>query len=143
MKAATHQLRCTECGARIAGNAVNSIFRCPTCNGLYDVIYPWSATPEGESTAAKLPNASALRWLWQERRTSTLGVDQSAPVTAIREAWEIVRRLLAGDASGFAGRRFSLASPRAARTASAASRPERSTPFSEGLSRASWPKDST
>ena len=31
------------------------------------------------------------------------------PVTAIRETWEIVRRLLAGDESGFAGRRFSLA----------------------------------
>jgi 5,10-methylenetetrahydromethanopterin reductase len=37
-----------------------------------------------------------------------LGLDQSDPVTAIREAWEIVRRLLAGDGSGFAGRRFSL-----------------------------------
>ena len=29
-------------------------------------------------------------------------------MTAIREAWEIVRRLLAGDGSGFTGRRFSL-----------------------------------
>jgi 5,10-methylenetetrahydromethanopterin reductase len=37
-----------------------------------------------------------------------LGLDQSDPVTAIRETWEIVRRLLAGDRSGFAGRRFSL-----------------------------------
>jgi 5,10-methylenetetrahydromethanopterin reductase len=37
-----------------------------------------------------------------------LGLDQSDPVTAIRETWEIVRRLLAGDASGFTGRRFSL-----------------------------------
>ena len=37
-----------------------------------------------------------------------LGLDQSDPVTAIREAWEIVRRLLAGDDSGFTGRRFSL-----------------------------------
>ena len=37
-----------------------------------------------------------------------LGLDQSDPVTAIREAWEIVRRLLAGDDSGFAGQRFSL-----------------------------------
>lgn len=37
-----------------------------------------------------------------------LGLDQSDPVTAIREAWEIVRRLLAGDGSGFTGRRFSL-----------------------------------
>jgi 5,10-methylenetetrahydromethanopterin reductase len=39
----------------------------------------------------------------------TLGVDQSDPVTAIREAWEVVRRLLEGDDSGFEGRRFSLA----------------------------------
>ena len=42
MKVATHHLRCTECGAVITGSAVNSIFRCPDCNGLYDVIYPWS-----------------------------------------------------------------------------------------------------
>jgi 5,10-methylenetetrahydromethanopterin reductase len=39
---------------------------------------------------------------------AALTVDQSAPVTAIREAWEVVRRLLAGDDSGFTGRRFSL-----------------------------------
>jgi 5,10-methylenetetrahydromethanopterin reductase len=45
------------------------------------------------------------RGAWLE----ALGVDQSAPVTAIREAWEVVRRLLAGDDSGFEGRRFSLA----------------------------------
>ena len=79
MKVATHQLRCTECGTRIAGSAVNSIFRCPQCNGLYDVIYPWSSIPNGDTPASdsNLPNASALRWLWQERRTSTMSVDQS------------------------------------------------------------------
>jgi 5,10-methylenetetrahydromethanopterin reductase len=37
-----------------------------------------------------------------------LTVDQSAPVTAIREAWQIVRHLIAGDDSGFEGERFSL-----------------------------------
>ena len=37
-----------------------------------------------------------------------LGVDQSHPVTAIAEAWEVIRRLLAGDVSGFTGRRFTL-----------------------------------
>jgi 5,10-methylenetetrahydromethanopterin reductase len=36
------------------------------------------------------------------------GVDQSDPVTAIREAWEVVHRLLEGDDSGFEGCRFSL-----------------------------------
>jgi 5,10-methylenetetrahydromethanopterin reductase len=40
----------------------------------------------------------------------TLGIDQSSPVTAIRDAWEVVRRLIAGDDSGFAGQRFSLPS---------------------------------
>jgi 5,10-methylenetetrahydromethanopterin reductase len=38
----------------------------------------------------------------------TIGLDQSDPVTAMREGWEVVRRLLAGDDSGFEGRRFSL-----------------------------------
>jgi len=42
-----------------------------------------------------------------------LGVDMSAPVIAIGEAWEIVRRLLAGDEDGVDGARFSL--PRGAR----------------------------
>ncbi len=86
----THQLRCTECGARIAGRAVNSIFRCPDCNGLYDVIYPWSpnAATDGME-AAKLPNPNALRWLWQERRTSTMPVDQSG-VWRFRDLFPIV-----------------------------------------------------
>ena len=38
-----------------------------------------------------------------------LGIDASQPLTAVREAWEIVRRLLAGDDAGFTGKRFSLA----------------------------------
>jgi 5,10-methylenetetrahydromethanopterin reductase len=37
-----------------------------------------------------------------------LGVDQQRPVTAVREAWEVVRRLLAGESEGFSGERFSL-----------------------------------
>ncbi len=37
-----------------------------------------------------------------------LRVDQSDAVTAIREAWAVVCRLLGGDDSGFDGRRFSL-----------------------------------
>ena len=39
----------------------------------------------------------------------TLGVDASLPLTSVREAWEVVRRLIAGDDGGFTGRRFSLA----------------------------------
>src|SRR5206468_8059241 len=37
------------------------------------------------------------------------GLDESKPLTRMREAVEIVRRLLAGDRSGFAGERFTLA----------------------------------
>lgn len=39
----------------------------------------------------------------------SLGVDQPRPLTAIREAVEIVRRLLRGDRSGYEGELFSLA----------------------------------
>jgi len=39
---------------------------------------------------------------------SSLGIDTSHALAAVREAWEIVRRLLAGDDSGFAGERFTL-----------------------------------
>jgi 5,10-methylenetetrahydromethanopterin reductase len=38
----------------------------------------------------------------------SLRIDRSSPVAAIAEAWEIVRRLLAGDDSGFAGTRYAL-----------------------------------
>ena len=38
----------------------------------------------------------------------SLGIDGARPVTAVPEAWEVIRRLLAGDRSGFAGERFSL-----------------------------------
>jgi 5,10-methylenetetrahydromethanopterin reductase len=49
------------------------------------------------------------RGAWLE----SLGVDQSQPVTAMREAWEIVTRLLAGDESAFVGERYLL--PRGSR----------------------------
>jgi 5,10-methylenetetrahydromethanopterin reductase len=38
-----------------------------------------------------------------------LGFDEEKPLTRLREAVEVVRRLLAGDRSGFAGERFTLA----------------------------------
>lgn len=85
MKVASHQLRCTECAAGTAPDAAPADFRCPVCGGLYEVIYPWSSTANQASTRTpgtvmpdiRLPNPSALRWLWQERRTSTMAVDQS------------------------------------------------------------------
>jgi len=72
---ATHQLRCTGCGAAIAAEAAGSDFRCPACNGLYEVIYPWS--PSAPPPAVRLPNPNALRYRWQELRTSTMPIDQS------------------------------------------------------------------
>ena len=42
---------------------------------------------------------------WMEQ----LGLDEQRPLTRLREAAEIVRRLLAGERTGFAGERFSLA----------------------------------
>ena len=95
MKVATHHLRCTECAAVIPKDEASSNFRCPQCNGLYEVVYPWSDVKPGAKLEPKadaqsgtqtatfsdlvnlLPNPSALRWLWQERRTSTMAVDQS------------------------------------------------------------------
>jgi 5,10-methylenetetrahydromethanopterin reductase len=37
-----------------------------------------------------------------------LGLEEERPLTRLREAVEVVRRLLAGDRSGFAGERFAL-----------------------------------
>ena len=75
MKVATHHLRCTECGTVIGQDEVSSNFRCPLCNGLYEVVYPWTNATAGPES--RLPNPSALRWLWQERRSSSMAVDQS------------------------------------------------------------------
>jgi len=88
---ATHQLRCTNCGVRISADAGSSDFRCPDCNGLYEVIYPWSPGAEVLPAAGvRLPNPSGMRHLWQERRTSTMAVDQSG-VWRFRELLPIVR----------------------------------------------------
>jgi 5,10-methylenetetrahydromethanopterin reductase len=43
---------------------------------------------------------------WLDR----LGLDERRPVERMREAVEIIRRLLAGDRDGYAGKRFTLAS---------------------------------
>jgi len=68
-------LLCTGCGQRIAGQEARSDFRCPSCGDLYEVEYPWSESASG--TSVNRPNPFALKHLWQERRTSTLAVDQS------------------------------------------------------------------
>ncbi len=90
----THQLRCTGCSNRITGEQVPPNFRCGNCESLYEVVYPWSDSP-GErqpdvSGAQSLPNPAALRWLWQERRTSSQAIDQSG-VWRFRDLLPIVR----------------------------------------------------
>jgi threonine synthase len=103
---ATHMLRCTNCGIRIAGETVSSDFRCPQCDGLYEVIYPWSSPGHStgsvsESAASAIPapwvdvrppNPSALRHLWETRRTSSLAVDQSG-VWRFRDLLPIVKKM--------------------------------------------------
>jgi threonine synthase len=76
----SHSLRCTGCGLRIAQNEARSNFRCANCGDLFEIEYPWSATRDKATdagAAANQPNPNALRYLWQERRTSTLAADQS------------------------------------------------------------------
>ena len=70
----THQIRCTGCSASLAGDRIPANFRCADCGSLFEVVYPWSV---GGVAGASVPNPSALRWLWQERRTSSLAIDQS------------------------------------------------------------------
>jgi threonine synthase len=91
---ATHQLRCTNCGTRIAADAGSSDFRCPDCNGLYEVIYPWSpgADTSTPPSPVRLPNPGGMRHLWCERRTSSMAIDQSG-VWRLRELLPIVSDL--------------------------------------------------
>ncbi|MGH9588154.1 MAG: threonine synthase, partial [Acidobacteriaceae bacterium] len=97
----SHLLRCTGCASVIALSDLKEDFRCPECGDLYEVEYPaWSCRePNGrngkaqaEPAAARrnLPNTSALRWLWKERRTSTELKDQSG-VWRFRELLPILR----------------------------------------------------
>ncbi|HEY4381092.1 MAG TPA: threonine synthase [Acidobacteriaceae bacterium] len=89
---ATHDLRCTNCGARIAADASSSDFRCPDCYGLYEVVYPWSPGAGAASGDVRLPNPGALRYRWQELRTSTLSIDQSG-VWRFRDLLPILKNL--------------------------------------------------
>ena len=89
MNVSTHLLRCTGCGERINAGEAKSNFRCRTCEDLFEVEYPWSeGAPAGDGEAQEpysasrpvaknRPNPGALKYLWQERRTSTLSIDQS------------------------------------------------------------------
>jgi 5,10-methylenetetrahydromethanopterin reductase len=76
-------------------------------------LNPWTLHPvelAGQAAALDLVSEGRaylglVAGAWLDR----LGLDQSAPVARIGEAVEIVRRLLAGDVSGFDGAYFTLA----------------------------------
>jgi 5,10-methylenetetrahydromethanopterin reductase len=78
----------------------------PSCLNPFTVhpveIAGQTAALDLESNGRAFLGLAAGAWL------DRVGVDASRPLTAIREAWEVVRRLLAGDGSGFEGQRFSL-----------------------------------
>lgn len=76
METSVHQLRCTGCATVIGQQQLKENFRCPACGDLYEVEYPsWSE--QAGDRLAKHPNASALRWLWKERRFSQCAADRS------------------------------------------------------------------
>src|SRR3984957_15581720 len=82
MHESSHQLRCVGCSAVIPPDKVERDFRCIDCGELLEVEYPsWSAAgapvPALDSGPRRMPNPSALRWLWQERLQSKLQIDQS------------------------------------------------------------------
>ncbi len=89
MNVRSHMLRCTGCSARIPGEEARSNFRCAVCGDLFEVVYPWSAAWGDGLQPGFRPNAGALRHLWQERRTSSLAVDQSG-VWRFRDVLPIV-----------------------------------------------------
>ncbi len=76
-KSISHVLRCIGCDSRIDATEARSNFRCVHCGELFEVEYPWSGGAPAGKDQMWLPNPSALRHLWTERRTSTMAVDQS------------------------------------------------------------------
>jgi threonine synthase len=98
MHEASHQLRCVGCSAVIPPDTVEKDFRCIDCGELLEVEYPsWSeirsaagaSVPALVSGPRKMPNPSALRWLWQERLQSRLPIDRSG-VWRFREVLPIL-----------------------------------------------------
>jgi threonine synthase len=114
MNDTVHQLRCIGCARVVAQAEVRSDFRCADCGELFEVEYPgWSsacpdpgaATVNGHNGSSQtavlpglshsgqrswMPNASALRWLWKERRHSGQNIDQSG-VWRFRELLPILK----------------------------------------------------
>lgn len=73
----SHVLRCIGCDSRLRPADAPNNFRCRLCGELFEVEYPWSEGAPGNAGSGWRPNPAALKHLWEERRTSTLSVDQS------------------------------------------------------------------
>jgi threonine synthase len=67
------QLRCIGCGAVRASDATN--VRCAQCGDLLEVVYPGWKTSAGMRAAGL--DASGLKELWRQRRTSYKALDES------------------------------------------------------------------
>ena len=89
MNLSVHRLRCTGCGVRIDGADAQSNFRCVECGDLFEVEYAWSEGAPKAKAPVYRPNPGALKHLWQERKSSTMAVDQSG-VWRFRELLPIV-----------------------------------------------------
>ncbi|WP_446743906.1 threonine synthase [Silvibacterium acidisoli] len=86
-----HQLRCTGCARVIGLDELKENFRCEHCGDLFEVEYPaWSTKPDATAEKRNVPNPSALRWLWKERRSSTELKDQSG-IWRFRDLLPILR----------------------------------------------------
>ncbi len=85
MESMHHQLRCTGCGRAVEQRALQQDFRCESCGDLFEVVYPaWN------QDGGWLPNPSALRWRWQERRLSHAVLDRSG-VWRFRDLLPVLR----------------------------------------------------
>ncbi len=72
LKSTTFQLRCIGCGD-VAGAPTRNL-RCPACGDLLEVVYPGWNSRDGQASGF---NASSLKALWRQRRTSRLPLDES------------------------------------------------------------------
>jgi 5,10-methylenetetrahydromethanopterin reductase len=78
----------------------------PSCLNPF-TLHPVEIT--GQTAALdRASNGRAFLGLAAGAWLDSLGLDGSRPAAAVREAWEVARRLLAGDDSGFEGERFRL-----------------------------------
>src|ERR1700730_2546522 len=73
LESGVSQLRCIACGAVREGEA--KYIRCAQCGDLLEVVYPGWKTSAGIRAAAL--DASALKGLWRQRRTSQTALDES------------------------------------------------------------------